>query len=552
LATQASRTLTTTSLADMSLLARPSHQAPAAAALWAIMLLGLFGLVLALIVLSGPGRIDIVDGQTRYEVARSLVDHGDTAIRDLRVWFNVLPGRDGKLFTKYRLPQSLAGAAAILASDLTGRVTEARRQFFFVLTGTVTAALLAVVYALWFRHLGYAATAAGGWALAGIVCTPSWFYATSTFDDLLGALFLVLALVTAFAGRRSRRLGWHIVAGAAVAVTFHCKPPLAVFVLAVLAAGTDPSRDPRLQSGRRLVVLAGLLLGLFLHLGYELYNFPPATRAGHAVLEQQYVAPWPGHPLAALAGLSLSPGKGAIWYCPPVLLGLAGLWSWRTRERWLVGSVVASTAVFVGFVSSLVIFSGDPTWGPRYLLPVFALLWLLAPEGARRLGGRWTASLLMLGFAVQAASLTVDPHRLYVERGLRSVFYADRPWAYFDPDVSHLLNRPREITEIAGSRHASRAPYFSPAPAPTFDFPVIDFMERGRPAVDKYHVLRSFRPWWTSQRYLSAADRPVDLDRWVAGTLALAAASLALIVGTLVRTGSGRLRRPGYGSRDPG
>lgn len=58
--------------------------------------LGVFLSVFAFVALTGPGRIDIVDGQTRYEVARSVVDHGDMAIRDPNIWFERFPGRGGR------------------------------------------------------------------------------------------------------------------------------------------------------------------------------------------------------------------------------------------------------------------------------------------------------------------------------------------------------------------------------------------------------------------------------------------------------------------------
>src|SRR5438093_10129198 len=95
---------------------------------WALVLVGQFVFVFALVALSGPGRIDIVDGQTRYEVARSLVEHGDHQVRDERVWFWVLPGRDGERYTTYRFPQSLLGVPAIWLADATGPVTEGRRH----------------------------------------------------------------------------------------------------------------------------------------------------------------------------------------------------------------------------------------------------------------------------------------------------------------------------------------------------------------------------------------------------------------------------------------
>src|SRR6476620_3240536 len=100
---------------------------------WPVALLGLFLTVFAVLALSGPGRIDIIDGQARYEVARSLVEHGDTIIRDSNVWYPVLPGREGNLSTPYRIPHSLLGVPAIWLADATGPVSEGRRHFFFAL-----------------------------------------------------------------------------------------------------------------------------------------------------------------------------------------------------------------------------------------------------------------------------------------------------------------------------------------------------------------------------------------------------------------------------------
>ena len=73
-------------------------------------------------------------------------------IRDERVWFLVFPGRDGARYTRYRLPQSVLGVAAIELADATGPVTEARRRFFFVLTSAFACALVSVAFTLWFRR----------------------------------------------------------------------------------------------------------------------------------------------------------------------------------------------------------------------------------------------------------------------------------------------------------------------------------------------------------------------------------------------------------------
>src|SRR5262245_63437735 len=128
---------------------------------------GLFLLVFAVVALSGPGRIDIIDGQARYEVAKSMVLHGDFVVRNPDVWFSVFPGRNGDPYSYYRFPHSVVGALAIVASDVTGPVNEARRHFFFALTSAVAAALLACVYFAWFTRRGLLRRGAVLWSLDG-------------------------------------------------------------------------------------------------------------------------------------------------------------------------------------------------------------------------------------------------------------------------------------------------------------------------------------------------------------------------------------------------
>ena len=499
---------------------------------WPLALGGQFVLVVALLALSGPGRIDDLDGQTRYEVARSLVDHGDVVVRCDHFWWCILPGRDGRQYSSYRLPHSLLGVPAILAADATGPKTEGRRHFFFCLVSAVMAGVLAVTYSVWFRSLGYSVGSALLWGLAGIVCTPNWYYGTSTFDDILGATAVVFALTVARTGR-SRPYLAAIVAGLAIAWAFHCKQPLGIFVLCVLAAICQPGLPLRSQFGRWLVVLACLLLGLAAYVAYEHYKFPPQTRAGHEELTKRYAPHWPANPLMSLACLAFSPAASVFLYCPPVVLGLYGLWVWRRTDRWLVAATVTATIVFTGFIACLTIFKGDWAWGPRYLTPVCAVLWLFVPAGAACLPLPTTRRLvvgvlLTLGIVVQVLGLSVLPHRLYMQRNLPSSFGVSNPELYFDPAVSHLFNRPREIREILTAPRSAEA--FTPARAPTFTIPLVDEFKKPREMVARYHVYNSLRPWWISQRYLAPHERPVDLWRTfglLCGLVVLGAAVLA-------------------------
>jgi hypothetical protein len=513
--------------------------------------------VFAVVALSGPGRIDIVDGQTRFEVARNLAEHGKSIILDKRVWFNVYPGRDGDYYTRYRFPQSVLGVPAIWLADATGPRSEGRRHFFFVLTSAFAAGVLAVNYAVWFRWLGQTPLAACAWAAGGIFCTPGWFYATSTFDDILGSAAVVSALCLAYGTRATWPRSGALLAGLLVGLAYNCKQPLGAFMLAAIAFH-DRSTEPwSIRRIRILIMVAGVALGVAVEQGYDWWKFPPATRALHAQLQRLYPPTLPEHLLPHLATsltcLALSPGASVLLYCPVVLMCGYGLASWRHREPAIFWSLLASVAIFSLSVAVTMYFKGDPGWGPRYFTPIFGVLWLFAPAGAAVLRPRLVRMLLVLSLLVQFLGLTVDPHRLYVERGLPSAFGVAKPWLYFVPAIAHLPNRPREIWTILTSDE--RAPEFAPspypaswpealrdilalndreydpAPSPTFAFPVLNYPylpETGEAAVHRWHVLNSLRPWWCSMWYLSEDERPVDLARTALMLAVLAAFGCAL------------------------
>ncbi len=527
-------------------------------------LVGLFLFVSGGVCLSGPGRIDIVDGHTRYDVGRSLIEHGDSIVRDPDAWFGIFPGRGGQRYTNYRFPQSALAAAAILAADLTGPVAEPRRHFFFSLSGGVLCGPIAMLYALWFSRAGMSQRVALLWAAGGVFCTPLWFYGTTTFDDLLGTLFTLAGVATAFWTRHRGLQPGAIAAGLLLGIALNCKPPLALFVGPALAAGWDGRRPSRARLLRAGIMLGGVALGLIAYKAYDLYKFPPSTWAANAeAMQKGYALMWPGNFWAGFTGLLVSPGVGTLWYWPPVILGCHGLAAWygevrgasddtytaepaggRLCEQWFALTLGLSSAVFLCFIATMTFFAGDPNWGPRYLTPVFALLWLVAPAGAVRLRRPLVVLLLVLAFVWQLAALSVEPLRLYIERGLNASFFLNDPWAYFRPNCSQLLARPRQLWEIAN--YAGPAPQkFSPAARPTL--PVTVDPDGDEPLeVQRYWVLNSLRPWWISQRHLAASERPVDLDAALRLLLSVAGVSfvgLAVCIRRSIASPANRISR---------
>lgn len=99
---------------------------------WPLALAGLWLAIFTVAALTGPGRIDIEDGQARYESGRNLILHGDPGIRDPRIVWHRYPGRDGIDFSYYRLCGELLAAAAAGAGLLL-KATECQSHFIFSL-----------------------------------------------------------------------------------------------------------------------------------------------------------------------------------------------------------------------------------------------------------------------------------------------------------------------------------------------------------------------------------------------------------------------------------
>jgi hypothetical protein len=543
---------------------------------WFLGLGGLFLLVFALCALAGPGRIDIVDGQTRYAVAKSLVEHGDTIVSDQGAWMNVYSGRNRERYAWFRLPHSLLGVPAIWLADVTAPAHihsdpdrfEMRRQFFFSMIGAFSGALIAVCYALWFRKLGSSVGASLLWGLAGVLCTPNWYYSTSSFDDILGASAVVVAITAASLCRNRAPLRGAMLAGAAMAWAFNCKEPLGLFILPVLVLCYH-GEMPKVRRMLPLAIVTGLVAaGCAFHFAYEAYTFPPGTTRPAEEFVRLYGPIWTTNPLPALAGFAASASAGIFFYCPTFYLTIRGWWTTYRAATLSPGeglarvfclTVAIAGILFTLFFCFVTFYNGNPAWGPRYLTPMFAVGWLFVPAALPQVRTFAFRSALVLGLIVQVLALSVDPMRLFLTTPIHFAYYHDNPWLPFNPRLSHLLQRPREILESIQPHDSQRD--FSPAPLPTsavdpnyprtiFIAQAIGFtisaegreplhflafsqasVQLGMPQAYQlmgrsFGVYNTLRPWWISQRTLPALRRPVDLRTATDFFLLLLAAGL--------------------------
>ena len=530
----------------------PSTTVPHRSCAWYLALVGLGLFVFSVVAISSAGRIDVIDAQTRYQVGRSLVEHGDSIVRDADTWFAVFTGRNGERYSNYRFPHSFVAAAAILVSDATGPANEIRRQFFFALSGAVLCGLIAVLYACWFRRAGHGRLASVLWAAGGIFCTPLWYYGTTAYDDVLGTLVVLTAIYVSCSlslGERARvRVGNRLsnspsteakrpsrtpalVSGLLLGLAFNCKPPLVLFLPAAVAALWKPELSAKERWLQARVVFFCAALGVIVYELYDLWKFPPSTWAGVAEARGEYVALWPGNPLAGFLSLLFSPGMGAVWYWPAIVLALYGLVVYRNHRFALM--VALSSLAFLSFIATVRFFSGEPAWGPRYLTPVFSLLWLFVPAAAAHVRWPKAATLLASSLAIQVLGLTLEPMRFFTgDNVVAAEAFLKNPWTYFRFDRSQLLARPQQLWDVL-TYDGPPPTSFTPAKAPTL--PLIIYVKTNKKFIaHDYQVLSSLRPWWLTYRHLPPEQRPIDLRSaleflLLTGGLGLAVLSLSLL-----------------------
>lgn len=194
---------------------------------------------------------------------------------------------------------------------------------------------------------------------------------------------------------------------------------LAVVVAGVLSLGLGVIHQQRYGTGSLIIFLIGLgipLMGLMFY-NHQIYGSAWTTAYSSGVFDQTKEVVWTGwqgaflsKPLAGLIPSLLSPSRGFLLLCPPLLIGLWG-WIKGKNNEWtlLEKAALAAALCHLLFVSCFIYWHGGNFPGHRYLIP---LVILLLPTWARVLG-----PLLKKPFLVRAlwiSALVAFAYRLFL------------------------------------------------------------------------------------------------------------------------------------------
>lgn len=402
------------------------------------------------------------DEETVYRLTESLVERRTLAMPE-GVWgLATSAGRDGRQYAVTGPGQSLlavplyllgVASASLLPPGARGYATRFAVSLFNPL---ITAATVSILYAL-ARRLGARGGAALGLAAIYGLATTSWPHGRTFFAEPLTALLLLLVCYSFRCGTEARpAYGWLIGGGAAMVGALAVKPHaalavpfLGLYLLARAASVRGEVGRLRIDWRRAVPLLAAagigaacgaLPLGLY---NFALFGHPLRTGYGGQNASDLFVVPF----ATGLYGLTISTGKGLLWYSPPFILAIAGWWAfWRRcrAEALLCLGIVTAHFAFYGRIFA---WHGDGSWGPRYLMvglpfAILPLVGLLDGLRARPIRLALTSAVVAAGLGVQLLGVLVN-FDWYILR-------SNEQARHFAPAASPILAHARMAGERAG------------------------------------------------------------------------------------------------------
>jgi len=527
---------------------------------------GLFLLVLGVYILTSPGRIDIVDGQARFDVTYNWLVNGRPEVRDSWIGpFMSISGRDGLHYSYYGAPASVFAMPLVGMGLLTSAPAIQPSQFLFSLTSSLFGAAIAPILFLFYLEFGLTTRKAMAWTLVSSFATYLWPISNSTFDNAQHAFFAITALYLGLVSARRKSAAYAIVAGsmAGVLVLYQeyfllLAPALALPVLswseedAELATSPKPTTHRLVWTAKRLwqqatnlireawngpgearssctrygLFLTAVGVGLILSLAYNDLRFGSWFEDGKIRFAAQRNYPLFGNPVAGFLTLLVSPGKSIFLYSPVLLLGILGIFRLGRRAPSVVAAISLTSLILVLFISCISFAGGDWCWGPRYLTLLLPLWSLASPFAISSGWKRGTAVVLIsLGFLIQGLALSVENQRFFFERSVNDFFWAEDPWFYFKH--SALAARVGEAASLRDGVPASTR-WFTSLPVPNYTTytvlgPPTNVPRSLAPVwMRNYQIFFLPRPWPLWMSWLPSEERPIDPGRWLVGVLGVA------------------------------
>jgi hypothetical protein len=412
----------------------------------------LFALLFSVYLFTFSGVYHSSDEMSMLVATDSLARRGEWDIELLR-WMGEQQGSfgdDGHLYSRKGIGTTLAAWPTYwlaLQSSHLGNVQAA------MLTNGLVTALTGVLVYLVVRQLGYGPGPGLGVALAFGVGTMAWPYARYLFSESLASLGLMAsfyfllchdARAASPAKGRGREVALPLLAGAGLGLALLARLNNAIvapFLGLLLLFYLYQRHGKDWRAWIRPVVLFGLPVVATLAVTgwYNWLRFGSPLTTGY-LPEERFATPF----FEGFYGLTLSPGKGLLWYNPLLFAALAGWPAFFRRHRAAALLVAAVVLGNVAFYAPWYLWWAGHGWGARFLVTLLPFATLsLAPvlEAARNRRGLTIAlgTLAAASLGVQLLGVAADfdlyLEDIYAELGLY------HPDTLFKPAYSPLVRQ---------------------------------------------------------------------------------------------------------------
>ena len=398
-----------------------------------------------------------IDPPNRYQVAKSMVDHGDLQIRlgpGEPIPPGCDPGLDGNYYSRFGIGQTLifAGPYAFFHHGLGIESDKMIRSLISVTLFPVNLALTALVFYFLLREFKFTQRRAYLAAVCLVFATGLWQLSKEGQEDAhLALLFAVVALgLRRFQVRGS--LKGLSVSAAAMAYSFITRVDTAPMVFCYLVfafylIGQNQKKSEAQSPAKRagwyayLLVIGLTLPALLIHIYITQAHFGHPVAGEHNPFSVAFVP-------RGLMGLLFSPGRSVFLYNPIFLLAPVGFFAlYRRHREWFffLGAAFLGCLLLHAAVDA---FHGNCCWGPRYLCRQFPLLFIpvaffgFYPAPLSILRRVFVVLMVICSISVQILAVSLHHNRELQELATAyEVGWSDRQWTMFEPEANFLKIR---------------------------------------------------------------------------------------------------------------
>lgn len=259
------------------------------------------------------------------------------------------------------------------------------------------------------RSLGSHLPTAAGLAMIGVLATPMFPWSTLLFAHLPSAALTLFAFLALSGLAKRRPLAAGAALGLASTMNYLCIVVAALFALLLLATSTRRMRELWLYIAGGAPFAAALMWYQQVAFGSWMQT-PVATEDPRYLTHGAWMGVFTMPDPYALWGITFSPYRGLFYLCPLLLLAFPGAMLLRHRAglRPALVTAIATISFYFLFNASFNGWFAGYSIGPRYLVPVVPLIYLLAMSALSRLRPLWIVTAV-ISLSLSIVVTAVDP-----------------------------------------------------------------------------------------------------------------------------------------------